>query len=598
MNNIIHDKNKSSEDLATASASNRTGEMPASDKRIIDQQYTTRSPNRSPNRSPHPRTSNSPKRSSSQSRGVNHHSHSVENLQKMLDEASIAPHQHYLYAPTSSTQHMPQTLHPIHNRNNNNYGHDNLNDSYDNTIQEPEEEEYGWTFFDSTKKWLDDQRARRQQQQLQKEVEEQRRILYMETQKILLKQHQQHQQHCESLQREEEERKREWEKKYEHTLNDNPTFQAMTNQHSHDDPKGSILGNVPLCGNYAEVIEDEESYASGKIQYDLEEDGDDDQSFADYKTAMQTQSNLDFDTIDSTLSMGMMTADNGISQEEQDAFRIRTPCFTNGGGLTVQLEFLNKNTGPMSKKGAKRIESSSGEITKDGEKQVISAKSQSNMKQSSKDEDRAISNAKPTVCIDTQNSVKIVEEAETVLENVPYLLTREQMNYLSENALPPSIMFSKWKRLYSLQRDGDSFSSAFLKMVQGHTRTLLVIETTKNEIMGAYVNSSWESQGIGGSAQFYGSAQACLFSISKDTGEVKVFKWSGKNRYIQVCDIHHKLIALGGGGEEGEFGLCVEDDFRCGSTGNCDTFDNEQLCTEGQFEIVNVECWGFISGVF
>ena len=184
MNNIIHDKNKSSEDLVTASTSNRMGEIPASNKRIIDQHY--RSPNRSPNRSPHPRTSNSPKRSSSQSRGVNHHSHSVENLQKMLDQASIAPHQHYLYAPTSSTQHMPQTLHPIHNRNNNNYGDDNLNASYDNTMQEPEEEGYGWTFFDSTKKWLDDQRAKRQQQQLQKEVEEQRRILYMETQKILL----------------------------------------------------------------------------------------------------------------------------------------------------------------------------------------------------------------------------------------------------------------------------------------------------------------------------------------------------------------------------------------------------------------------------
>ena len=40
----------------------------------------------------------------------------------------------------------------------------------------------------------------------------------------------------------------------------------------------------------------------------------------------------------------------------------------------------------------------------------------------------------------------------------------------------------------------------------------------------------------------------------------------GKNRYIQVCDVHAKLFAFRGGGKDGEYGLYVEDDFKRGRT--------------------------------
>jgi len=62
---------------------------------------------------------------------------------------------------------------------------------------------------------------------------------------------------------------------------------------------------------------------------------------------------------------------------------------------------------------------------------------------------------------------------------------------------------------------------------------------------------------------------------------------SGQGRIgIQVCDTQHKMIALGGGGKDGEFGLCVEDDFRIGSTGPCETFGNTRLCSVETFEII------------
>ena len=58
------------------------------------------------------------------------------------------------------------------------------------------------------------------------------------------------------------------------------------------------------------------------------------------------------------------------------------------------------------------------------------------------------------------------------------------------------------------------------------------------------------------------------------------------------------MMAFGGGGADGAFGLCVEEDFQTGSTGPCDTFDNEPLCDQETFEIVDVEFWEFLTGVF
>lgn len=187
---------------------------------------------------------------------------------------------------------------------------------------------------------------------------------------------------------------------------------------------------------------------------------------------------------------------------------------------------------------------------------------------------------------------KVEEEAASVLKEFPLVLTQIQRQSLAALALPPGLMYCPWTRLYSLARDGDSFQT-FVAKVKGHQHTLLVIRTTKNAIFGAYADSAWElSQGV--SPEFFGSAQACLFRIEGDGA--RVFKWSGSNRYVQYIDAASKMVALGGGG--GSFGLCVERDFQVGSTDRCSTFNNEPLCSTTNFEIVDVECYGFLTGVF
>lgn len=239
--------------------------------------------------------------------------------------------------------------------------------------------------------------------------------------------------------------------------------------------------------------------------------------------------------------------DNDIffpSNETEDEFRIGSPQYTQSGGLQVELKFLDRLQG---------------------------------------------SKAQEAVNIEPEDHYE---------SKVSFILTAEQLGTIAASGLPASLMFAKWRRLYCLQRDGDSFVGTFLRKVENHERTLLVIQTTQNEIMGAYSNSKWENQGGSVGAAFYGSALSCLFMLDKDSGEIRVFKWTGRNRFIQVCDVYGKLLAFGGGGKEGEFGLCIEDDFRRGSTGPCETFDNPPLCKQDRFEIMNFEVWGFAVGLF
>jgi hypothetical protein len=138
-----------------------------------------------------------------------------------------------------------------------------------------------------------------------------------------------------------------------------------------------------------------------------------------------------------------------------------------------------------------------------------------------------------------------------------------------------------------LARDGDDFGE-FTRRLQGMKQSLLVVQTTCNQVFGAYVESTWSvTEG------FYGLGQACLYKVVSEH-EIQVYKWTGVNRYIQTCS--HDRIGLGGGGDF--FGLCLQQNFSVGSTGPCDTFGNEPLCSDENFHVANMEVYGFLLGQF
>ena len=193
--------------------------------------------------------------------------------------------------------------------------------------------------------------------------------------------------------------------------------------------------------------------------------------------------------------------------------------------------------------------------------------------------------------LDDNYNVLIEDEPITSHAFCNYILTQSMQSKIAERVLPASVAHSKWKRLYSLARDGDAFDG-FLKRVEKDAHTLLIIRTTKNQIFGGYTDSAWVARHQG-TPEFYGSATACLWRVDEDNN-IRVYKWTGLNRYIQYVDYPKKVLAFGGGG--GDFGLCIERDFQRGSTGRCDTFGNDPLCVDENFEVVDLECFGFLLG--
>ena len=191
--------------------------------------------------------------------------------------------------------------------------------------------------------------------------------------------------------------------------------------------------------------------------------------------------------------------------------------------------------------------------------------------------------------------VKIEPEVLKSFPFCPYILNEEQRQSIAMLGLPPSQVYSTWKRLYSLARDGDSFNT-FVQLVAGHAHTLLVIKTTRDAVFGGYADSEWKVQHQG-NPEFFGLGHAFLFRIDSEQ-KVRVYKWTGANRYTQYLDYKNSMLAFGGGGDVGAFGLCIEKDFQRGSSGTCATFENEPLCDDDNFEIVDVECYGFVTGTF
>lgn len=96
--------------------------------------------------------------------------------------------------------------------------------------------------------------------------------------------------------------------------------------------------------------------------------------------------------------------------------------------------------------------------------------------------------------------------------------------------------------------------------------------------------------------------------------KLQVFKWTGKNDYVALCE--PEFISFGGGcvflfpkysfaqnplasPSDGHYGLYLDEALFEGSSARCPTFENEPLCSPGPksagtvtFECVGLEVWG------
>lgn len=86
--------------------------------------------------------------------------------------------------------------------------------------------------------------------------------------------------------------------------------------------------------------------------------------------------------------------------------------------------------------------------------------------------------------------------------------------------------------------------------------------------------------------KYQGTNQTFVFTTKY--GEPRLFRPTGANRYFYLC--LNDLLALGGGGN---FALCLDEDLLTGSSGPCETFGNLCLAHSQEFQLKNVELWGF-----
>uniref|UniRef100_H2YYE8 Oxidation resistance protein 1 n=1 Tax=Ciona savignyi TaxID=51511 RepID=H2YYE8_CIOSA len=161
--------------------------------------------------------------------------------------------------------------------------------------------------------------------------------------------------------------------------------------------------------------------------------------------------------------------------------------------------------------------------------------------------------------------------------------------------LNPVILFTTNKHGYNL--------SSFFSCCDSHEPTIFLIKTVSNEIIGAYLTSSWEERRQ--SKGYFGTGECFVFSLLP---EAKVYKWSGivgtscLNRSVTPYPTSHRNdlfmmademgIKIGGGGG---ISISVDTSLLNGLSQRSTTFNNPSLVTtdNGSFVCSMIEVIGF-----
>ncbi|KAK7055527.1 Zn(2)-C6 fungal-type domain-containing protein [Favolaschia claudopus] len=159
----------------------------------------------------------------------------------------------------------------------------------------------------------------------------------------------------------------------------------------------------------------------------------------------------------------------------------------------------------------------------------------------------------------------------------------------------------QWTLFYSVDQHGISLNTLYSRCAPpSSTRTphpkgaLLVIQDAGGVLFGAWVADGLRRSTRGG---YYGGGESFLWRYIPASGQFDVYKWTGKNDYVALCE--DGFISFGGG--DGHYGLYLDESLFDGSSASCPTFENAPLCsgsgTQGgkgnvNFECVGLEVWG------
>ncbi|PSS35635.1 Oxidation resistance protein [Actinidia chinensis var. chinensis] len=171
---------------------------------------------------------------------------------------------------------------------------------------------------------------------------------------------------------------------------------------------------------------------------------------------------------------------------------------------------------------------------------------------------------------------------------MPYLT--EESSFISSDlyefflsSLPNIVKGCQWVLLYSTVKHGISLRTLIRRSADLPGPCLLIVGDKQGAVFGGLVECPLKPTP---KRKYQGTNQTFVFTTLY--GEPRLFRPTGANRYFYLC--LNDLLALGGGGN---FALCLDGDLLTGTSGPCETFGNLCLAHSQEFELKNVELWGF-----
>ncbi|KAJ8444961.1 hypothetical protein Cgig2_029155 [Carnegiea gigantea] len=181
-------------------------------------------------------------------------------------------------------------------------------------------------------------------------------------------------------------------------------------------------------------------------------------------------------------------------------------------------------------------------------------------------------------------------------------------------SLPNIVKGCQWVLLYSTLKHGISLRTLIRKSADLSGPGLLVVGDRKGAVFGGLLDCPIKPCP---KRKYQGANQTFVFTTRY--GEPRLFRstgpgcesdvdngksskssviaeyadhmclcFVGANRYFYLC--LNDFLAFGGGGN---FALAMDGDLLTGSSGPCETFGNSCLAHDPEFELKNVELWGF-----
>nr|GMC94721.1 oxidation resistance protein 1 [Ipomoea batatas] len=166
----------------------------------------------------------------------------------------------------------------------------------------------------------------------------------------------------------------------------------------------------------------------------------------------------------------------------------------------------------------------------------------------------------------------------------PSLLLSEKTRTALYTALPALVKDRKWVMLYSTWRNGISLSTLYRRSMLWPGLSLLVVGDRKGTVFGGLVEAPLRAT----TKRRYQGTNAS-FVFTNVSGHPTIFRPTGINRYYTMCSTEY--IALGGGGH---FALYLDGDLLTGSSAASQTYGNSCLSCSEDFEVKEVELWGFV----